>query len=88
MGRDVGPVSDQDGADRQGTVEAARAEAEASSCDRAQRRRRREGSSSSPADTFPEQFEAYIVRNDLPVVYSSVSHSREFRDVHRVRQVG
>jgi hypothetical protein len=39
-----GRVSDQDGADRQRTVEAAEAGAEASSCDRAQRRRRREGS--------------------------------------------
>jgi hypothetical protein len=25
----------------------------------------------APADKFPEQFEAYIVRNGLPVVYSS-----------------
>ena len=27
----------------------------------------------APADKFPEQFEAYIVRNGLPVVYSSES---------------
>jgi hypothetical protein len=62
-----GRVSDQDGADRQGTVEAARAEAD----DRAHVSDDDDAKAPAPADKFPEQFEAYIVRNGLPVVYSS-----------------
>ena len=70
-----GRVSDQDGADRQRTVEAAEAGAEASSCDRAQRRRRREGSIQllQISSRSSSRHEAYIVRNGLPVVYSSES---------------